>query len=382
MNFLSIPTSLSKNPRVKENKLTRDFSFTNLTNFKNDLGSLAWNEVLLLNDVDLSFDTFWDVFNTLFNLHFPLTKFNFNKNKHSKNDFMTAGLLISRAHKLELHKKSLIDPAQFSNRYKEYRNIFNSLIRASKKLHYDAKFSLHANNPKKIWNLLNEISGVKKVCNGTNIPYIEVNGNTINSPQDIANEFNSFFVTAGKNISDNVPPSSRTPESYFLLTDDPPPEFNLGNINAQHIRDIVKSFPNKQSTDIDGLSLKLLKFVSNEVCVPLAHIFDLSFTTGIFPSKLKTNRTVPIFKAGDPSSCDNYRPISLIPTLSKILEKIVAINLTNHLQLNNLLHKNQFGFQRNTSTEHNLLKVFNLYRGFSQQGKLLHWCLSRSQKSL
>jgi hypothetical protein len=77
---------------------------------------------------------------------------------------MTPGLLISRAHKLELHKKSLIDSAQFSTRYKEYRNIFNSLIRASKKLHYDAKFTLHAKNPKMIWNLLNEISGNKK-CN-------------------------------------------------------------------------------------------------------------------------------------------------------------------------------------------------------------------------
>jgi hypothetical protein len=159
MNFLSIPTSSCKNPRAVDSKLTRDISFTNLTNFKNDLGSLTWNDVLTLNEVDSCFDTFWDTFNTLFNLHFPLTKFKFNKNRHGKNDFMTTGLLISRAHKLELHKKLLIDSIQFSNRYKEYRNIFNSLIRARKKLHYDAKFSLYAKNPKKIWNLLNEISG-------------------------------------------------------------------------------------------------------------------------------------------------------------------------------------------------------------------------------
>ncbi len=104
--------------------------------------------------------------------------------------------------------------------------------------------------------------------------------------------------------------------------------------------DIIKSFPNKQSLDIDGISLKLLKFVRNEVSIPLAHIFNLSFESGIFPSKLKINRTVPIFKNGDPSLCDNYRPISLIPTLSKIIEKIAAITLTNHLQLNKLLHKN------------------------------------------
>ncbi len=68
---------------------------------------------------------------------------------------------------------------------------------------------------------------------------------------------------------------------------------------------------------------------------------------------------MPIFKSGDPSICDNYRPISLIPTFSKIIEKIAATSLTNHLQFNKLLNQNQFRFQRNTSTEHNLLKVFN-----------------------
>jgi hypothetical protein len=111
--------------------------------------------------------------------------------------------------------------------------------------------------------------------------------------------------------------------------------------------------------DINGISLKLLKFINSEISTLLAHIFNLSFANGIFPQKLKTNRTVPIFKSGDPCLCDNYRPISLIPTLSKIIEKIAAITLTNHLQLNKLLHHNQFGFQRNTSTEHNLIKVFN-----------------------
>jgi hypothetical protein len=225
MTFLSLPVSLSNNPGTVDNKLIRDFSLNNLTNFKNDLGSLNWNEVTTLNEVDACFNAFWDPFSTLFNLHFPLTKFNFNKNRHSKNDFMTAGLLISRTRKLELHKKSLIDPVRFSTHYKEYRNIFNSLIRASKKLHYDAKFTLHAKNPKMIWNLLSEISGSKKCKKGASIPYIEVDGNTINSPLDIANEFNSFFVKAGQNISDGVPPTNRTPESYFPPNADPPPEF-------------------------------------------------------------------------------------------------------------------------------------------------------------
>ncbi len=68
---------------------------------------------------------------------------------------------------------------------------------------------------------------------------------------------------------------------------------------------------------------------------------------------------VPIFKSGDETSCDNYRPISLVKTLSKILEKIVQISLVNHLELNNLLYKHQYGFLRARSTEHNLIHVIN-----------------------
>jgi hypothetical protein len=126
-----------------------------------------------------------------------------------------------------------------------------------------------------------------------------------------------------------------------------------------HLTDVIKAFESKDSPDLDGLSVKILKFIAIEISVPLAHIFNLSLTSGIFPCKLKTSRIVPIFKSGDPRLCDNYRPISLVNTLSKVLEKIVSINLTNHLQINDLLYKHQYGFQFGKSTEHNLIHVVN-----------------------
>jgi hypothetical protein len=89
------------------------------------------------------------------------------------------------------------------------------------------------------------------------------------------------------------------------------------------------------------------------------HLFNLSLQTGNFPDKLKMSRTVPIFKSGDPSLCDNYRPISLLSSISKILEKAVAMRLVNHLKQNKLLCENQFGFQAGYSTVHHLLKLTN-----------------------
>ena len=125
------------------------------------------------------------------------------------------------------------------------------------------------------------------------------------------------------------------------------------------VRNTISNFKSKTSQDIDGISNKLLKAISNEICTPLAHIFNLSLNQGIFPSKLKTSRTVPIFKSGNSELCDNYRPISLLSSLSKVLEKIVSIQLVNHLELNNLLYEHQYGFQPKKSTEHNLIHLTN-----------------------
>jgi hypothetical protein len=79
----------------------------------------------------------------------------------------------------------------------------------------------------------------------------------------------------------------------------------------------------------------------------------------VFLAHLKNSRTVPIFKNRDTTSCSNYRPISLIATFSKIIEKMVAVNLTNHLQINKLLYSHQYGFQRFHSTKQNLIQVVN-----------------------
>jgi potassium voltage-gated channel Eag-related subfamily H protein 8 len=221
---------------------------------------------------------------------------------------------------MELHKLALINPTDYLPLYRQYRNIFNSLLRASKSMYYDTKFSQYARDPKKTWDLLNELTSNSRHTKSPNIPILTTPTSTISDPTAIAEEFNSFFSQAGKNISDSVPPTSTTPDSYFPPSNTP--SFELGNTGPIHISDLIKSFPNKTSIDIDGISLKLLKFINIEISTPLAYIFDLSLTNGTFPSKLKLNRTVPIHKSGDTKKCDNYRPISLIPTLSKILEKI------------------------------------------------------------
>ena len=92
---------------------------------------------------------------------------------------------------------------------------------------------------------------------------------------------------------------------------------------------------------------------------PLKHVFSLSIKNGIFPDKLKIARVTPIYKSGEKGFINNYRPISVLPCFSKILERIMYNRLYSFLIENNILYKKQFGFQKEHSTEHAILQLTN-----------------------
>ena len=334
-------------------QLTRNFSDKNIQSFKLGLGTLNWTDVLNCNNVNTCYDMFWDNFNTLYELNFPKIKSCFNKNLHKICNFMTNGLLVSRTTKIKLHKISIQHPTQANiSKYKKYRNTFNSLIRASKKLYYESNLSKAKKDPKKTWALLKEAMNLNSASEK-----IEINGTTLTNKIEIATHFNIHFARAGQLIADNIPPSSRSPESY--LEPCRAPELSLDHVSQGEVANVIQAFQPKASTDIDGISIKLLKKVAIEISTPLAHVFRLSLEQGIFPDRLKKSRIVPIHKAGSRASCDNYRPIALLSSISKILEKIVATRLVNHLETNKLINKNQYGFQRGRNTEQNLIQLIN-----------------------
>ena len=307
-------------------------------------------------DTDTCYDKFWDIYKLLHDQHFPLTTTKFNKNIHKISEFMTPGLLISRKRKLELHKNALVDNSHDTwTTYRTYRNLYNKTTRASKKLHYENTLRQNAMNPKKTWDTLRELTTGKKTT--PKIDKLTVDNLTITDPLQKADAFNRFFTQAGKRIYESVEPTSKDPCDYIPDRDIPP--LILHDITEAKICQTIDNMDPKTSTDSNGISMKMLKFIKTQIAKPLAHLFTLSVTTGVFPSKLKTSRTIPIFKAGDNSSCDNYRPISLLSTISKVLEKIVACSLVDHLENNNLLYENQFGFLRNRSTVHNILQLTN-----------------------
>ena len=300
LTFVLLPTKTKENHSNPVE--SRSFSQANIDQFKTSLGTLSWESTLQANTVNSSYSNFIDDLLPLFELHFPLVKKKFNKNFHKINDFMTSGLLTSRRTKNEIHKKSIAEPTTENiAKFKQYRNLYNSLMRRSKIHYFESNFKKNEKNPKKTWNLLKEAIGKKS---RSTITEISINGVLTNDPSKIANEFNSFFSEIGVSISNTVTPTERDPISY--IGDPAVPQMELGGTSADQVRNILKNMAKKSSPDLDGISLSLLKNIANEICVPLGHIFNLSLETGVFPEKLKSSRVVPIFKMGDHTSCDNY----------------------------------------------------------------------------
>jgi hypothetical protein len=236
------------------------------------------------------------------------------------------------------------------NKFKTFRNLYNKLVRASKRLFYCEGLHAARKNPKKTWDLINSALNRPSVL--PKVEELKVNNVTVINPTEIANT----FTEAGVNIANSVNETSVPPEEF--LGDTLAPEFQLGRTSPAEIVNIIRYFESKSSSDIHGISVGLLKEIAIEISFPLAHIFNLSLETGTFPEALKRSRIVPVHKQGDKANCDNYRPIALLSSLSKI--RFVAIKLVNHLELNKPLHSNQFGFQRGKSTEQNLTKALNI----------------------
>jgi len=238
MTFMEIPnptpTSTKPQPTLKNS-----YSHQSLSNFKNALSNLTWRDVLLSRDVNLCYDTFWNTFSPLLDIYFPKMQVKFNKNIHKKNKFMTKVLLISRTTKLNLHKTSILDPSPHNIlKYKTYRNLFNKILRASKKEYFESGLLKAKKNPKKTWNIMKEALNINS--NPSKIQKILVNGNQTTEPHEIANCFNNFFASAGKNVANNLPPSSTPPESFLPQKNHP--EFRYGLTSPLEICDLLEAF--------------------------------------------------------------------------------------------------------------------------------------------
>ena len=372
--FAIIPNMFGNISGNKSNIYERDWSKFDRENFILDYFSADWEDLLKIDEcnVDNSTKIYLDKINMLLDTYAPLKKINKYKLKFKSKPWITLGLQKSISVKNKLlanfiNKKNPILKEEFHTNYKKYRNLLSTLMKKSKQAYYDKYFERNWNNIKNTWKGIKSLISLKTVA--ASVPTILSldNGDTITNPYDIANTFNNYFASIAQTTK-----KTKYSHKHFsdYLSNESSSTIFLQPTDKEEIANIISSLNSNKTSGPNSIPYRVLFLLKNEISKQLADLFNLSFMTGVFPSVLKTAKVVPVFKKDSKLNYSNYRPISLLSNIEKILEKLMYKRLYAFFDYNNIIYDLQFGFRQQYSTSHALIDITENIRKALDDGNI------------
>lgn len=296
---------------------------------------------------NMGINQFISRFTYIFKNSFKKTKSRIKTHTESLNRlrWVTKGIRVSS--KMKRHLSMLKWKNNENSKYRcLYMNIYNRVIRQAKRLAIVSEINKATNSSKAIWKVVNK---QRNKFNGNvhNNIILKVEGKLKNKPGEVADAFSEEFYK--KNICNN----HNIDSAVSLLEQGSNRVENSLKIRLTSPREVMKTvqeFEVKHSYGHDEIPITIIKEHVDILAEPLSIFYNNCLLNKIFPEQLKIARVVPIHKSGSRTDSKKYRPISLLPTLSKIFEKLIKKQLSVHLYNNNVIHKRQFGYQRNIGT--------------------------------
>ena len=242
--------------------------------------------------------------------------------------------------------------------YRETQNVVQNLIRKKKKAYFEEKLKENTKNPKKLWKTLKQLGLPDKRSPSTNI-YLEAKYRLTFDLYTISEVFKKTFSNLANNLLQKLPAAAKkfgnkSVEDYskdmFNLN---PKKLHFQTIQTRYISDLLKSCDINKAAGIDDLSGRFLKDGADILTMPITQICNLSIKYIKFSHFLKDCKAAklkPLCKRGTKTDPSNFRPISLLPIVSKIIEKVIHDQTMNYLTENNVLYRYQSGFRKNHST--------------------------------
>lgn len=228
------------------------------------------------------------------------------------------------------------------------------------------------NNPGSIYKLFQEVGAGKGCRKQSNITAVINDGSSIEDPTEIANTFNNFFVNVASKIKEPVTNCNHDRLKEFCQSKLPENnKFNISNIEKEKVLKYLSNVDVSKATGTDNIGPRLLKLAAPYIADDITFICNHSINNSTFPTKWKEAKVSPLYKNGPHDDINNYRPISILPILSKVLEKHVHDCLSSYLHEHNLLHKTQSGFRSQHSCESALVHMIDSWLDAMDNGKMV-----------
>ena len=373
-SFLVIPKDNQNHLPKKHNIYTRNTKNFDHESFTRDFNNIDWDTELEAHkeDTNHSSDIFMNKINNLLDQYMPLRKLTNAEHKRRYKPWISDDILnkINAKNRTFNKLRKCKNPdtkSRLLNEYKLLKNELTEQTRQSKKDYYNQYFTENASNLQKIWKGIKEIINIKSK-NLTQPTCIIDNGKTLTEPIDIANSFNKYYASIADEILKKRKYNGNKSFADYL-TNPSEKTFALFDCNPIEILNIITTINPKKSVGPCSIPTIILHMLKNEISHPLSIIFNLSFQTGVFPDMLKSAKVIPIFKKGSKLKTSNYRPISLLSNINKILEKLMFNRVYKFLEDNNILYLLQFGFRQKHSTNHTLIDITETIRRALDDGK-------------
>ena len=229
--------------------------------------------------------------------------------------------------------------------YTEFRNNLTTELRQAKTNYYENQFEMNENNTKKTWEVINSVIKSKK-----EYPKVKLTDEEENYivETEIPNKFINYFTNIASKLSSEIQPTQHNASSYLpnridhtlILTPICPNE-------VISVIDDLKDNGNKVNTIATSVLVESKHIIAPIIC----HLIDLFVQQGYFPENLKLGCITPIYKNGNKTKVNNYRPVCSLSPISKIIEKVINNRMVDFLDDHEILSKTQFGFRKNMGTE-------------------------------
>lgn len=275
------------------------------------------------------------------------TKMINNSSKRNCEKWVNNKIRISctKRDKLFIKWKNDPDNKTLKLEYNKTRNKVNKIILNTRNNYYREEITGNKNNPKKLWEILNKLTGkiVKSVDEVIMNAFLNASSNELS----IANDFAKEFETS---VSDIVSGCDRPllDEREFMKSQDKSMFFKKAT--PLKIIKIIKNLNTNKSAGYDSIRIIDIKMIGDKIVNAIVKLINASIEQGKYPSELKTGIVRPIHKKGKFNELANYRPITILPAINKIVEKFICDQIHTFYRDNDIISKAQYGFQSKKST--------------------------------
>ena len=331
------------------NVLHRRINDQLIEQFNAALGEHNWAELYRIERAEDSYNHISRVIQTKYEEIFPLIESK-RKRKPDK-PWITPAIKKSIYIKNKLYKLSHRKPTNYyiDIKYRAYSACLKRVISLTKKQYYNSALMKHKGDLKNTWKVLKEVIGVPNKSSISKT--FTVDNELVSQPESIAKHFNDYFVNVGGKLATDIPDTQLSPLRHVKQNAH---SVFLAPIVEQEIIDCLSRMK-EGANGHDSLKPSVIKKCKVHLAAPLTYVFNLSITEGHVPTNLKYAYITPVFKSGDPTLLNNYRPISVLPVFSKVLERLIFNRIYSFIDQNDILSNHQFGFRKKLSTEMALL---------------------------